>query len=303
MSTQLPTFVAQNTVVLNGHVVASATVGTNTWFEWGTTSTLGFSTTRRSVGYISSADFGDSLIELNPNTYYYFRAVGENPYGRSYGAVFLFRTLSLEEQKTYVSPPVISYSGNLAPVRNVVSNSHLGLVDLHIAPSDEVILAGNTIPFVITFENIAKKSLDNAVLTVTLPPDVVYQKISHASNNLAQHAILDGQLRVITFSVGTLAAGDKGSVTIETKLSPDTIDRKIVTTKAEITYVDTATATGGKETDFAINSAQVASTGFAALLFSGGLWLWLLFGLLGLVILFLLIFLFKRRKDQEDEKK
>ena len=312
VSTQVPTFVVQNTAVLNGHVSASPSVATYVWFEWGTQASLGSSTARRNVGYVSSADFADSLIRLSPNTFYYFRAVAENAYGKSYGATFLFRTLAIEDQTAGSgsgsgigsSNGGASGSGSGGSSVSDISSAraHTGLLNIAITPSDKMLPIGHTIPFVVTFENFAKRSLENAVLTVTLPPDLGYQKISDVSGVMRKNATLDGDVQVITFPVGSIAAGDKGSATIDALLKVGTIDKKIFTTKAEITYIDSASQAGGKETTFAINTAD-AGASFAALLFAGGLWAWLLWGLLGLLLLLLILYLLGRRKDAEDEQK
>ena len=302
--TASPTFVAQHTAILNAHVVTNPSVNTAVWFEWGTKADLGYATTRRN-GYASSADFSDSIIGLSPDTIYYFRAVAENASGRNYGSTFVFRTLGAAEQ-TPVSVSAYgesSYSsGNVSRDSSVVSaRNQTEFLNLAISPSDEMLPAGKIIPFVVTFENRTQRQLQNTVLIVTLPPDLTYQKLSGFSAITEKNAALDSNMQVITFSIGTIAAGDKESVTVEALLKQDTIDRKIFTTKAQLTYTDVAHQTGGKETAFAINTVN-ASTGSAGLVFAAGFWVWFLWGLLGLILLLFIIFLFKRRKDQEDKQ-
>lgn len=303
ISTQLPTFLAQNTVVLNGRVIGDIHIPTNVWFEWGTQASLGSATTRKIAGYAYSADFSDGLTGLLPDTFYYFRAVGENANGRSNGATFLFRTLPVDGpvQTTQPSPtPYVPIIYNPISHKPITSYSEgLGLVALAITPFDEVIQAGTKVPFIITFENISKDLLTHGVLTVTLPPELTYQGISSSFVGLEKNTSINGDLRIVTTQIGDIAIGQKGSVTVNTVLKADTIDRKIFTTSAVITYTDMAKNIGGKETAFAINTAR-ANSGFASLFFAGGLWLWFLFGLLGLLLLLLIFFLLKRRKEKEE---
>lgn len=309
--TRLPTFVAQNTAILNGHVNGDVHIPTNTWFEWGTQASLGSATTKKIAGYAYSADFSDSLIGLLPDTFYYFRAVGENSNGRSYGAVFLFRTLPIsafisapaQPSQPLLPTPSIPIIYNPVSHKPITSYSEgLGLIALAITPFDEIIPVGTKVPFIITFENISKNLLTHGVLTVTLPPELSYQDMSGSPEDIEKNTSISGNLGVATIQIGDLAAGEKRSVTINTQLKSDTIDRKIFTTSAVITYTDTAKHIGGKETAFAINTARAGSD-FGALFFAGGLWLWLLLGLFGLLLLLLIFFLLKRRKEEEDKKK
>jgi len=307
--TQLPTFVAQNTAVLNGNVNADVHLPTSVWFEWGKDANLGSATTKKIAGYAYSADFSDSLTGLLPDTLYYFRAVAENAKARSNGTIFSFRTLPVSVVQPSVStiqpppipsPPIIHNPISSKPTTSFIEG--LGFVVLEIKPSDEVIQVGTKVPFVITFENISKNLLTNGVLTLTLPPELVYQDISSSLAGLDKNASINGNLSIIIVQIGNIAVGQKESVTVNTLLKADTIDRKIFTASAVMTYTDTAKNTGGKETVFAINTAR-ADSSFAALLFAGGLWLWLLFGLLGLLLLLLIFFLLKRRKDKQEEEK
>ncbi|PIR89419.1 MAG: hypothetical protein COU07_00775 [Candidatus Harrisonbacteria bacterium CG10_big_fil_rev_8_21_14_0_10_40_38] len=66
---------------------------TDGWFEWGTTQSLGQRTTRVSVGSGNSyTELTSVLLNLSPNTTYYFRGVAQNSYGTGYGAIISFTT-------------------------------------------------------------------------------------------------------------------------------------------------------------------------------------------------------------------
>ncbi|MEK7074229.1 MAG: hypothetical protein AAB968_00520, partial [Patescibacteria group bacterium] len=310
--TQLPTFVAQNTAVLNGHVNADAHLPTNAWFEWGRDANLGSATTRKIAGYAYSADFSDSLTGLLPDMVYYFRAVAENAKARSHGVILSFRTLPIYQpvsiipiqppvQSPFLLPPSVIH--NPIPRAPITSfNQSLGLITFAIKPSDEVIEAGKIVPFEITFKNISNNLLTHAALAIMLPPELVYQDISGSLADIKKNTSINANLNVVNVQINDIAQDKSEHVTMHALLKPDTLDKKIFTVSATITYEDEAIGKGGKETVFAINTAR-ADSGFAALLFAGGLWLWLLFGLLGLLLLLLIFFLLKRRKDKQEEKK
>ena len=299
VSTQSPTFVAQNTVVLNGYGVTNSNVSTYAWFEWGVQPSLGFSTARKNIGYISSTstNFADSLTGLSPNTSYYFRAVAENTYGRNYGSVLVLHTRGIENTSS-----VSSHGGSSSRMSDTFSIASDMLFNLIITPSDEMLPVGKIIPFVISFENVAKRPLRDAVLVVTLPSDVSFQKISNTFGILAKDAVVSGDMQTITFAIGNVAPDDKGFITVEALLKEGTVDKKVFTTKVEMTYTDSTRQASGKGTAFAVNTATSPEVNSAGVVFAGGIFLWLVWGLLGLILLLLLLFLLKRRRDNEEKR-
>jgi phosphodiesterase/alkaline phosphatase D-like protein len=62
------------------------------WFEWGTTSSLSNQTTSQSFSGTDPSNFSFTLPDLQPNTQYYFRAVGQNSSGTVRGDVKTFTT-------------------------------------------------------------------------------------------------------------------------------------------------------------------------------------------------------------------
>gem|GEM_PF-4395819 len=311
-TTQLPTFVAQTTAVLNGHITADGQVSTNAWFEWGTQSSLGYATSQKNVGYIYATDVNNSLTGLVPNTLYYFRAVAENARGRSYGSTFLFRTLPVSTPTPTPAPTLTPtpYPPTRTPTPippnpapSLSPNPSSTIVTLTVEPSDKVVDVGSIIAFKIAFENISKDLLRNTMLTVTLPPELTYQDMSGSSDDFEKNASMNASLHVITVQIGDMAQNQKGMLSVHTLLKADTIDRKIFTTSAVITYTDTVAKKDGKETAFAVNTARTVGSNFAGALFAGGCWLWLLFaGIALLLLIILIIVLLKRRRDEEQDK-
>ncbi len=92
VQTNTATGVNQQSATLNGSVNANGAT-TNYWFEYGTTTNLGQTTSFQNAGSNSgSFSISASIYGLAANTTYYFRAVAQNQYGTSYGQILNFQT-------------------------------------------------------------------------------------------------------------------------------------------------------------------------------------------------------------------
>ncbi|HEY4475197.1 MAG TPA: hypothetical protein VJB92_00510 [Candidatus Paceibacterota bacterium] len=90
--------IGQNEAMLNSRLNPNGSA-TRAWFEWGETNSLGNSTARQSLGSGTSfQNISESLINLQPNKIYFFRAVAENPFGISRGSILNFRTEGVSQQ-------------------------------------------------------------------------------------------------------------------------------------------------------------------------------------------------------------
>jgi len=77
--------------VLNGYIDPNGSITTR-WFEWGTSNGyLGSQTIKLGQG-LSAGAFNQSVTGLQPNTTYYYRAVGQSSGGQVYGNVLTFTT-------------------------------------------------------------------------------------------------------------------------------------------------------------------------------------------------------------------
>ncbi len=92
VSTNFANVVSQNSATLNGSVNPNGGY-TTTWFEYGPSPSLGSSIGFQAVGSgQSTQSFSSTLSGLFGNTTYYFRAVGQNSSGTSYGTILNFAT-------------------------------------------------------------------------------------------------------------------------------------------------------------------------------------------------------------------
>ncbi len=93
VDTYAPSGVSQNSATANA-VINPRGAQTTAWFEFGTTSSLGLTTTAQPVGTGSSSlSFSSFMAGLQPNTTYYYRAVAQNAFGSAQGSVLSFVTL------------------------------------------------------------------------------------------------------------------------------------------------------------------------------------------------------------------
>lgn len=93
---------SQTSIRMAGTYNSNGTNPTSTWFQYGTSYSLGYQAGNQS-SYSSSGNFDYILNGLAPNTTYYFQAVAQNQGGTSNGTILACTTLN---QNIYI-PPVI----------------------------------------------------------------------------------------------------------------------------------------------------------------------------------------------------
>ena len=94
VTTNGATNISIDSAVLNGYLSSSWNNNDVVyWFEWGSSTYLGNSTTHYSQSAYAS-NFNATLTGLAPNTTYYYRAAARSSVGTSYGAVLSFTTSS-----------------------------------------------------------------------------------------------------------------------------------------------------------------------------------------------------------------
>jgi uncharacterized delta-60 repeat protein len=86
--------ITSDTAIVNGAVNPKG-ITTNVWFEYGTTTTYGSSTSSQAVGSGTSAvPVSANLIGLSPGTLYHYRLVAQNGVTTTYGADMTFTMVS-----------------------------------------------------------------------------------------------------------------------------------------------------------------------------------------------------------------
>lgn len=111
ISTDAATGVSSNSATLHGELTALRDMDSgecDVWFEWGTTTAYGHSTSR--VTKYSPTTFSASLTGLSPDKTYHFRAVAQNSRKTSYGDDMTFHTNSTSPSVTTNAASNIGYA-------------------------------------------------------------------------------------------------------------------------------------------------------------------------------------------------
>ena len=116
VNTHSATNITASSATLNGYVDPHGNTS-QAWFEWGTTSSLGQSTSK--ISFSSASQYNRGLTGLSSNTTYYFRAVAENSFGKNVGDIRNFTTGSLPSPTVDLKannsngPITVSYNSNV----------------------------------------------------------------------------------------------------------------------------------------------------------------------------------------------
>ncbi|MDI6717569.1 MAG: fibronectin type III domain-containing protein [Patescibacteria group bacterium] len=91
VTTYNATSIGSNFATLNASVSSNYS-GTTVWFEYGTNTSLGYTTGYQNIGTGTGVNLTASLSNLQSNTTYYYRAATQNYTGTSYGNIVSFTT-------------------------------------------------------------------------------------------------------------------------------------------------------------------------------------------------------------------
>lgn len=115
MTNKPATAIGQNSATLNAHFNSGTTAATNVRFEYNTSSSFDISTssfTGYQTFYETSGDFSAPISGLNPNTTYYYRAIGiTTGMGTGYSSTFNFNTLATAVPVVNTVPAVVGIGG------------------------------------------------------------------------------------------------------------------------------------------------------------------------------------------------
>gem|GEM_PF-3543784 len=268
--TSLATNVTSSSARLNGFITGTATGPVTTYFEYGTSPSLGYQTGVQNVSTNLLTNYFD-VINTSPNTTYYYRIVAA-----SGGQTYPGSTVSFTTPSVATVPPVV--------ITRVISGSGGGSAYISLSITDQSVsfLPGDSISYLVTYQNISSVTLSNAVLNVILPTGVTYRQSSQGvltTNN------------TVAVALGTLLPGAQGTVSIQA-----VTDVNIVPGNNFVTTATLAFTTPSNAQDSAIayvlntvgsrnNLAGLALFGYG--FFPNTLFGWIL--LLGLLLILILI--------------
>ncbi len=242
--TNSPEVLGETAVRLNGTVVLrNNSAQTNTWFEWGDTTSLGKVTETRMAGINQSVIFNNTISELSGGMTYYYRAVAQNQYGIFRGDTTSFRTTQRpavvyapspsvvyapapEPRVVYVTEPAVSYR----TVGAEEGTSKMSLVKISIYSDNGLVCRGERESFTATYINTSSHTLKDVVLRVELPLEMRYQDSGRGSFSAKDN--------ILTVDVGTLAPGESGQTIVKAEVAKSpTTDREVITT-ASVVYTE-----------------------------------------------------------------
>jgi hypothetical protein len=285
--------ITQSSARLNGLLVNSGGYATNGYFQWGTTSALGFSTASLFIGSNNQQSFFNTITGLSANTTYYYRAVATNTLGTFYGDIVSFVT----PPTTVVTPPtvittVVSGTGsgsNLVQLEitpnniNVVGISNTGVTT---ATSENPIIANvcvaDHVSYRVYYKNISGRTLNDAILHVELPKDVAFEGTTAGIYNASDSTI--------TLPIGTLIRNQEGTFFITVTVLRSAVDRDLLVATATITIQNpTSLARENAIAYGLVSTTQCAKNGLLGLALFSGFWPTSLLGWLLLLFLVLLV--------------
>lgn len=205
VTTLAATSIGSTVAVINGYYDSNG-CSTTTYFQYGRTNSLG--NTVGSVSHYGSSSGGMAYVfsALSPNTTYYYRAVGVNCEGTTYGVIRSFTT----NTRTVVvdTTPVVTITGG---------GTGNAFIKLMIDNHRGTVRSGSDIPYDVSWENITGTTLHNLVLEVNFDSMTVIDtdmgSISHDASSvfieidsLAGHET--GEATIVTQTKGFLKDGD-----------------------------------------------------------------------------------------------
>lgn len=269
-----------------GNMNNSTTTG---YFEYGTnSSSLIFTTLAQNLGYAQSTGFYDTASGLEPNTFYYYRAVATSTSGTIRGDIRFFKTtpeaLGPNYVTRYVDRPTYIDRG----VGEDSSQAQMSLNVVGDLKCDE----RKMVTYVLTYKNTSTDVLRNGTITVTLPNDVTFASTSAGAYDMSRH--------VVTIPVNALTAGSTNTVNIAGVYSGTTKNKQSVheygSVSATYEYTYGTNKPGTARTFIASPLNRCADTSlFAGLAFWGdGFWPATIIGWIILLFLVLLAILVVR---------
>ena len=277
---------------------------TTGWFEYGPTTSLGLTSSTFTFGSgNSSVSIYGNISGLNQGSNYYYRAVGQNGYGTSYGNILNFstgftNTTTVVNQSTDLSGIQSSLSqlsvalagliGRLGNTNNTnttiirevqVAGVGSAFAKLNFTADKDALDPGDKVVLTIEVEPLA--NLTNASLVVKLDSGLEFDSTNATSFTRTEN--------VITYNLGSVSIGNIQTFKINAHLSDDFTkegDNQVVTSTATFSYSDSA----GKAATPLSSSLEikVGSGGFLASIFGafsfGGIFTILLIALLLLLI-------------------
>ena len=253
-----------NQVTLNGYTSGSNSYNTKGWFEWGTSTSYGNTTSQQTLTY--SGSFNQNISGLYSNTTYHYRAVAQNSSGHIvYGQDMTFYTGSYSTGSLIVNKKVINLSsGNLNWQTSVSA------------------VPTNILSFAITIQS-GNQDLHNVFVRDILPTNINYLgKLTINTNQNQVEDITDG------INIGTVYANQPVVISYQAQVGPATnftYGTTTLTSGATVSSNETSNQTSAAQvlvTNSLVQGATILPTGLTNYFFADSFLLPLLLLIIGL---------------------
>lgn len=282
VSTLLATELTGSTAKLNGLVFASQNQVSNAWFEWGTTTGLGYKTQSINIGSLPSYKHSDIISGLSTGQTYYYRIVAENSNGKAYGTImsFVASVQSTPVVTTYVKPSTVVKKVTTVHAGEGISS----LVSLTIDGGSDTIARGEQRGYHVEWKNKSTQTLKNVVLRVAFPQQMTVNSTNKGS--------IAGSDNAVIVEIGTLSAGDDGDVFVTAIAGRNLNQGELVVVTANMVYTN-AQGIQGDAVAYVTQHGSYVQNVLGANIFDSGAFLpTTLFGwLLLLILIFILVLL------------
>ena len=295
VTTKAPTFISQNSGLINSLVNPNGVDDTTAWFEYGTTAALGNRTSSQRVGSgKNDAQISSALTGLIPNTTYFYRAVAQNKYGTVYSYILAIQTNI--GSGGAVNNTVTTVTTNSFSNTSTTGGQSCVLIVPAIAPQE--INAGEAFTYTLTYRNGCAYALNDAFLKVIVPAETEDIKTSAAKGLGEQDA------NGTTYSLGTLQPGDQGMITVQGNVSTGVNKGDILIFSSVLNFTDAKNhpqSVSSYLTATVLSGRTLTASIFDA--FKGLFSSWWFSLLLLLVVAFLTYWIFFKKKDTvQDEE-
>jgi phosphodiesterase/alkaline phosphatase D-like protein len=263
------------------------------YFEYGTTPSLGRATVFQSLGNVTAFNVIQD-INVSPNTTYYYRLVAQITGGATVrGNILSFTTKSADtvsyaNNTTYTND--YSYTSTTTDTTATTAANHAaasGVIVNMINQGDKVQI-GDIAEYTVTYTNGLGKTLKDAVLTIVLPQGFVLKQTT-------QGIMLNPT--TVSVTLGTLVAGQTGSVFIQAAVGPNAMTNTTLVTSATLAYT-LPNGMHDSSVGYVLNHVNPSTT-FTGFAFGSGFFPTTIFGWLITIIIILTIILLARRIAKE----